>query len=120
MASVDLTRHRGWAEVTAATLDRLETVELYRRRHHIVAQLPDTERRGRLGSWWRGRVVTGPSGVRARRPTISVRGLQIASRQAEELRAQLRTVRLEVPEPGEIRWLYARAVRRGLWSMGHP
>jgi AAA-like domain len=92
----------------------LESVELYRRRHYLVAQLPDPQRRNRLSSWWRG--VSGPllAGFGLDAPPIPLREIEAAARQAEELRAQLRTVRLEVPEPGEIRWLYARAVRRGL------
>ena len=114
MTGLDLTEHRGWAEVTAASLDRLEAVELYRRRHYLVVQLPDVERRGRLSGWWRG--VSGPvlAGFGLDAPPVPVRDLEVAVRQAEELRSRLRTVRLETPGPGELRWLYARAVRRGL------
>jgi hypothetical protein len=116
MDDVDLQAHGGWADAVEASLDRLEATELYRRRHYLCVQVPGPQGRGwgRLAGWWRaasGPVLTG-FGLAA--PPIPLREVRAAARQANELRAKLRTVRLEPARPGEIGWLYARAARRGL------
>lgn len=111
---VDLRARPGWAAVVDAALDDLETVELYRRRHYLCVQLPESGDRGRIASWWRGASGSVLAGFGLSAPPIPVSEIRRASRRADELRAQLRTVRLEAPAAGEVRWLYARAPRRGL------
>lgn len=116
MHDVELETHPAWVDTVEATLDRLDPVELFRRRHYLCVQLPDTGRGrgGRWLGWWRA--ASGPvySSFGLGAPPVGQGELQTAFAAAEELEASLRTVRLERATPGEVRWLYARAVRRGL------
>jgi hypothetical protein len=114
MAGVDLDAQPGWVDVVDAVLDGLETVELYRRRHYLCVQLPERRDGGRLRRRWRAAAGPVLSGFALSAPPIPLAEVRAALRHADDLRSQLRTVRLETPEPGEVGWLYARAARRGL------
>lgn len=113
-SGVDLDTHPGWAEVVEAAWDRLEALESYRRRHYLVVQLPEHQSRWR--ELWRA--ASGPvrEGFGVAPAPVPVDAIRAALTQAGDLEAQLGTVRLERPSTGEVRWLYARAARRGLAS----
>jgi hypothetical protein len=110
---VDLPNHPGWASMVEAGLDRLEAVELYERRYYLAVQLP--ERSGWRAGW---RAISTPvtSGFGLGPTPIPVREIRTATRQADDLESHLRALRITRASPGEIRWLYARALRRGLDS----
>jgi AAA domain-containing protein len=111
---VDLHVHPGWADVVVSALDRLEQVDLYRRRHYLCVQLPDAHRGGQLRAWWRAVSSSMSASFGLVTQPIPASALVAATRQAAEVEARLRTVPLERCTAGEIAWLYARAARRGL------
>lgn len=119
---IDLAEHQGWADMVEAALDRLELVELYERRAYLCVQLPDRGNRWR--ALWRAASAPMLSGFSLAATPIARGELVGAARQADDLATRLRSLRLEPATAGEIRWLYARSLRRGLISepprMGWP
>lgn len=109
---VDLDERVAWAEVVEATWDRLDELDIYRRRHYLVVELPETK------TWWRGLARSASGSVRhgfgLSPPPLPASVVKAALAQATDLEAQLGAVRLDRPSAGEVRWLYARATRRGL------
>lgn len=111
---VDLARHPGWVDSAEATLERLEATEMFRRRSYLCVQLPTKQTSSRLHGLWRSASASVLTGWGLSPPPIPVREVDAARRQAEDLHAELSTLPLEPVTAGELRWLYARAVRRGL------
>lgn len=113
---INLPRHPGWVDAVDATLDRLEAAELYRRRTYLCVQLPTDQGAGRWARLWRTASGSVLAGWGLAPPPIPMREVNHARRQADDLHAELSTLHLEPVTAGELRWLYARAVRRGLAS----
>jgi hypothetical protein len=111
---IDLAQHPGWLDAVDATLDRLESADLYRRRHYLCVQLPKQTGRASWGNLWRSASASVLSAWGQAPPPIPGRDINAALRQADELEAQLGAVQLERVTAGEVRWLYARSARRGL------
>lgn len=111
---IDLPRRPGWLDAVDATLDRIETVEMYRRCHYLCVQLPPPKGKARWAGMWRSASSSILNGWGLHPPPVPADDIRMALRQAEELEAQLGAVQLEAVTAGEIRWLYARAARRGL------
>ena len=114
---VDLDARPRWAEVCGATVGWLDTLALRRRRYYLAVELPNPGRR-----MWRD-VVRGAasevSGMFGVPPSpISATDLDRCRRQARELQVRLGSqVGLTQVSPGELCWLYARALRR---EIGEP
>lgn len=111
VAGIDLDTCPAWRDTAAATLDRLDGAELRERRHYLVARLPD--RRPGRAAWTAARTdLAARFGVPP--APISRRAVEGRLRDASLVEARLRRfLTLEPVDAGELRWLYARAVRRG-------
>jgi AAA domain-containing protein len=119
IGGIDLVRHSGWVDAVESTLDRLETTELYRRRHYLCVQLPTGKRNARWRDVWRAASASVLSAAGLAAPPIPSREVDTALRHAAELEAQLGTLQLDRVSTGELRWLYARSARRGLAGEPH-
>lgn len=102
-----------WGEVCTATANQLSGLPLHRRRYYLAVALPSS------GRGWRRRLrdasddVTAAFGV-APAP-IAVAEIDHRTRQAQAVEARLGVhVQLHRITMGEIRWLYARSLRRAL------
>jgi hypothetical protein len=113
---VDLAEHPGWVDSAEATLDRLEATEMYRRRSYLCVQLPASQTGSRFTGLWRSASASVLTGWGLAPPPIPLREVNAARRQAEDMHAELSTLPLEPVTAGELRWLYARSVHRGLPS----
>lgn len=111
---VDLSGQPGWGDAVEATLDRLEDAGLYRRQTYLCALLPHDKTSKRWLSTWRSASGSVLRGWGLAPPPIPVREVTAAQRQAAELHAELSSLHLTPVSAGELRWLYARAARRGL------
>jgi hypothetical protein len=109
---VDLDARPAWAEVASASVDWLGGQGLYRRRYYLAGQLPQDRRQA-----WRdplrlaGSSVADTFGL----PLLPVAPDEVEARrrQAEALAARLRShLAIEPTTAGELRWLYARSLRR--------
>jgi hypothetical protein len=113
LEGVDISVHDRWADVCARTADVLADRPLHRRRYYLAAALP-AGGRGWLDAVHAGIAdVTGLFGLPPSRvaPTEQER----RARQARDLEASLRShLSMERITAGELRWLYARALRRGI------
>jgi hypothetical protein len=119
ISGIDLAAHPGWLDAVDATLDRLETVDIYRRRHYLCVQLPQASGRAKWTTMWRAASSSVLSAWGVAPPPVPARDVTAALRQAEELEAQLGAVQLEPVTTGELQWLYARSARRGLPGEPH-
>jgi hypothetical protein len=112
---IDLADNPGWTDAVDATLDRLESVDIYRRRHYLCVQLPPVGgRRGQFATTWRAASAGVLSAWGQTSPPVPGHEVTAALRKAADLEAQLGAVQLESVTAGELRWLYARSARRGL------
>jgi hypothetical protein len=112
---VDLDTRPAWGEVCEATADWLASARLFRRRFYVAAALP---RAGR-SSQWRSVLADAAGDIAAAfgLPPAPVSLVELAARQrqAEVIEARVRPhVTAERVSAGELRWLYARALRREL------
>lgn len=105
--------HGRWGEVCTATADQLSVLPLHRRRYFLAVALPAA------GRTWRERLrsatddVTSAFGAAA--APVGQDELATRTREARALEARLSVhVPLRRATPGEIRWLYARSLRRAL------
>jgi hypothetical protein len=110
---VDLDTHPGWAAACGETLDGLAGCRLLRRLYLVGFRLPDTNR-SRLAAavGAASGSVEGAFGLPPRRP--SRRDVEIRRRQAAAVVARLGNLELTPASTGRLRWLHARACRRGL------
>jgi len=111
---VDLGRQPAWASIAEQTLDLLSEVELYERRNYLVVKLPDQGADGwrsafgaALSSFTEGLLPAAP---------IPSREIELRARQAAQVEAKLGSLKFERAAAGELRWLYARALRRGVFE----
>lgn len=105
--------HRRWGEVCTATADQLRDVPLHRRRYFLAVALPSA------GRTWREVLRTALDDVTASFGAASAPVAAVdqdaREREARALEARLSVhVPLRRATPGEIRWLFARSLRRGL------
>ncbi|HEX7196999.1 MAG TPA: ATP-binding protein [Candidatus Limnocylindria bacterium] len=109
-----------WADVCSATAGSLATTALHRRRYYLAALLPRRARR----SWTEivQHAATEVSGAFGLAPApLPAEEVDIRRRQAAALEARLRVhLSLDPVTAGEIRWLYARSMRRGLEDDAPP
>ena len=111
---VDLAARPRWAEVCAATAESLAATPLHRRRYYVATALPEAAR----GAWLQAarRAVGDVTDAFGLAPG-PIGGDEVARRQRQAVAVESRLsvhVPLRRTSAGEIRWLYARALRRGL------
>lgn len=112
---VDVDRHPAWAEVCRATALRLSGADasLYRRLYYVAVELDRRQR----GAWrealrWASEDVAAGFGL----SPVAVPDHEIEARRTQARTFEARVgphVGLTRATAGEIRWLYARALRRG-------
>jgi AAA-like domain len=111
---VDLARSPVWAGIAEQTLELLSEVELFERRNYLAVKLPDQGVDG-----WRSALGAAVSsfteGLLPAAP-IPAREIELRARQAATVEAKLGSLNLERAAAGELRWLYARALRRGVFE----
>ena len=103
-----------WSEVCAATADHLTDTSLHRRRYYAAALLP-----GAGGNGWRDlvRQATGDvaAGFGLAPAPVPAAEIDARRRQARAIETRIASqVVLERATAGELRWLWARALRRDL------
>jgi hypothetical protein len=109
---VDVDACPAWAEVCSASADWLASNTVFRRRYYLAALLPPLHRRA-----WHEPVSAGASAVTASfglpPAPMPAREVDARRRQADALGSRLRPhLDLTAASPGELRWLYARSLRR--------
>ena len=111
---VDIDRHPAWAEVADATAESLrEGGPLFRRRFYVTARTGDDESEGVIDRLRRFTVPWGTGPLR-----LSDAQIDSALRRARTIEAQFGGhVRLAAVTTGELRWLFARSLRR---EIGDP
>jgi hypothetical protein len=112
---VALDERPAWRAEAAAALEDLCEVAVYERRGYLVARLPDAGMRRVLSSALAA--ARSSLGQRLALPAAPLSPGEVAARrrQAELLEARLTpALRLRRVAAGEVRWLYARALRRGV------
>jgi AAA domain-containing protein len=110
---IDLDRRFAWAEACIASSHWLNQVALRRRRYYLVAALPRSKRA------WHEALRAAGTGVNA---AFGIGPLPIADGEVERAQAQAQELQyrlaphlpLASASAGEICWLYARSLRRGL------
>ena len=110
---VDIDRHSAWGATCEATARRLSQLGLRRRRYYLAASL------GRAGRGWRDALSLATSDVCASfgvpAAPIPAADIDARRRQARALEARLGAqLPFQRVTTGEIRWLYARALRRAV------
>lgn len=112
---VDLDRCPVWADEVAATEEALSEAVVWQRRHYLAVRLPEET----AGARWRGTLAAAAGEVAARfglPPSLPSRA-QVEARlaQATQVAGPVAAhLRLHPVPAGELRWLYARAARRGI------
>lgn len=111
---VDLDEHPAWAEIADATAEALgDSGPLFRRRFYVSVRIGDDEPTSVVDRLRRFAVPWGAGPLR-----LADAQVDTALRRARTIEAQLSGhVRLTPVTPGELRWIYARALRR---EMGEP
>lgn len=115
IGDVDLDAHPAWRRVVRRTIDMLDETTPFQRVHFVAVQLPtDGGKKNAAAALGAARSGVGETfGL----PPAPVRQGEVATRQrqAQMLGSQLAGVLdLRPATAGEIRWIYARAPRRGL------
>lgn len=111
---VDLDEHPAWAEVADATADALgDAGPLFRRRFYVSVRIGDDEPSSMVDRLRRFAVPWGAGPLR-----LTDAQVDTALRRARTVEAQFSGhVRLTPVTPGELRWIYARSLRR---EIGEP
>ena len=111
---VDVERRPHWADACAATARSLHGTPLHRRRFYLAALLPESGRGGAVEALRRAAAeVTGAFGLPP--APLSAAEVDRCRGQAAALQSRLAVhLPLRRASAGEIRWLYARSLRRGL------
>lgn len=108
---VDLDTHPEWTEIAAWTLNRLDDVTLWSRAYFLSLRLADGGLRSRASA--AQAQLLGAFGLPA--PRVGKAEISARARQAGELADQIAgRLELRAATAGELRWIYARAPRRGL------
>ncbi len=115
VSGLDLEEHPAWVEVASRTLEDLGGEGLYRRAHFMAALLPHTSTGGAMrAAVGSARAQVGDSFGLAPSP-VSAKEVSERQRQADTITTKLRaSLRVRPATPAELRWLYARAPRRGV------
>lgn len=115
VAGLDLEDHPAWVEVASRTLEDLGGEALYRRAHFMAALLPHASTGGALrAALGSARGQVGDSFGLAP-PPVSAKEVAERQRQADTITTKLRgSLRVRPATVAELRWLYARAPRRGV------
>lgn len=112
IADVDLAAHPGWGQVAAWAADRLDDLALWSRAYFLVVRLPDTGGLRGVAASAQAQILAA-FGVTP--PRVSASEVTARARQATEFAEQIAgQLDLRPVTPGELRWIYARAPRRGL------
>ena len=110
---VDLDAHPRWATACETAAAELADRELHRRRYYLAVCLPGGARGWLAGLRAGADDVTSGFGLHPGR--VSDSELEARGRQARAIEARLeRQVDMSRASAGEIRWLYARALRRDI------
>ena len=111
----DLGRAPGWAANARRTASRLASESVYERRWFLAAGLPDTRAAQRMTDRVRAAASQLGSTFGAAPQAAGRRRVEVAAAQAASLADQLsQHLRLRSLDSAEVRWLYQRAVLRGL------
>ena len=115
VAGLELGEHKAWVDVASRTLEELGEEGLYRRAHFVAALLPHTSTGGALrAALGSARAQVGDAFGLAPTP-VAAREVTDRQRQADTITTKLRAnLHVRPATPAEIRWLYARAPRRGV------
>ncbi|HEY8527835.1 MAG TPA: ATP-binding protein [Acidimicrobiales bacterium] len=113
---VDVENRPAWADVCRATADALAETPLHRRLYYVAAALDGQGRRGAAA--WRDAIRAAAEDVAA---TFGLSPMAVPAHELDVRRSHARAietrlsahVKLTRATAGEIRWLYARALRRG-------
>jgi hypothetical protein len=112
---VDVDQRHAWGEVCRATADELSETPLHRRLYYVAASLDGGQ--GRQASWreaLRSAAEDVASTFGLSPMPVSESELDVRRSQARALEVRLGAhVNLSKATTGEIRWLYARTLRRG-------
>lgn len=114
MAGVELDACPAWRDMCARVLDSLEAAPLYTRRYYLCVKLPGDGLRESLAGAARAAASSVMELVGAAPPRVGREEVARRRNAAAMLESRLRSfVGLRAVGAGEIRWLYARALRRG-------
>ncbi|HZD68909.1 MAG TPA: ATP-binding protein, partial [Actinomycetes bacterium] len=111
---VDLARRPVWSGIAEQTLELLSGIELFERRNYLAVKLPEEGTEG-----WRsalGAAISSLTDGLLPSAPIPARSIELRARQAATVEAQLGSFSFERASAGELRWLYARALRRGIFE----
>lgn len=112
---VDLARAPAWGEVARSTLEALEETHASERLHFVAVELPGESRANSLRSVLSSGASSVTEGFGLSPAPVRSRDVDARRRQANQVSTQLGAVLdMRPASPGEIRWIYARAPRRGL------
>ncbi|HEX8802665.1 MAG TPA: ATP-binding protein, partial [Acidimicrobiales bacterium] len=115
LEGVDVEQRPAWGDVCRATADHLSDTPLYRRLYYLCASLDGGSRKGA----WREALRSAAEDVVS---TFGLSPMSVSSNELDVRRSQARALEVRLgahvgltrATAGEIRWLYARALRRGL------
>jgi len=112
---IDLATHPEWRATVEGDLGLLASFAPFRRLHFVAAELPNEGSKSKMRAAFAsaragmGEIAGGAA------PPVAAREVGERMRQASHLLAQLeRSLDIAKATPGEIRWMYARALRRGV------
>src|SRR5919198_1026461 len=111
---VDLISNPVWTGIAEQTLELLSEVELFERRNYLAVKLPDQGVDG-----WRtafGAALTSFTDGLLPAAPIPAGEIEQRVRQAATVEARLGSLGFDRASAGERRWLYARALRRGVFE----
>jgi hypothetical protein len=115
LEGIPLDQQPAWGDVCRATADQLAESPLHRRRYYVAAALDGQGRQG----LWRSALRSAAEEVAS---TFGLAPLRVSETELDVRRSQARAlevrlgahVSLTKATAGEIRWLYARSLRRGV------
>jgi AAA-like domain len=114
LEDVDVDRYPAWGEVCRATAESLSETPLHQRLYYVAAALDTGSRQGAWRDALRSAAEEVAAGFGLSPMSVSTRDLDVRRAQARALEVRLGShVRLTRASAGEIRWLYARTLRRG-------
>ncbi|HLM64756.1 MAG TPA: ATP-binding protein [Acidimicrobiales bacterium] len=114
LEDVDVDRFPAWAEVCRETAEHLTDTPLHRRLYYVATSLDGGSRQGSWRDALRSAAEDVASSFGLSPMAVSERELGLRRSQARALEVRLGAhVDMERATAGEIRWLYARTLRRG-------
>lgn len=111
---IDLDRHGAWREVAEATLKGLGGTHVYERAFYLALRLPEEGAREGLRSVLGSAAAQVADAFGLTSPPVRASEIESRKRQAKQIEGRLRgALTLSPIGSGEVRWMYARAPRRG-------